>query len=38
MHIALVNQVQPETGVILSKTMYNAPDDEGAIAREVRPS
>jgi hypothetical protein len=38
MHIALVNHVQSETGVNLSKTMYNAPDDEGVTAREVRPS
>ncbi len=38
MHIAFVNHVQSETGTVLSKARYNAPDDEGATVREVRPS
>jgi hypothetical protein len=31
----IANHVQSETGVILSETMYKAPDDEGIAAREV---
>ena len=38
MHIAFVSHVQSETGMVLSKTRCNVPDDEGVTVREVRPS